>query len=258
MSEHVAPTWIVAAASVQGTAHVLNDLPCQDASRIEALPDGWLLAVVSDGAGSAIRADAGASTACGGVAEYVQRAFDPSAAGADDLERLLTEAVGVAADRIRAQASQEGLAPRDFACTLLVLLVGPERSAIAHIGDGAIVARRGDVTGVVSWPVQGQFANETDFLTDDLALVRMNLQPGLPALDMVALFSDGLQHLLLDYAAKGPHLPFFERHFAAIAERPRMPAELASARLATYLASDSLRARADDDLTLVLAVRALG
>lgn len=62
------PNWRVAGASVRGTGHVTAGLPCQDAHdvRVSLSPDGvpLLIAVVSDGAGSARHAEDASRAAC--------------------------------------------------------------------------------------------------------------------------------------------------------------------------------------------------
>ena len=53
--------WLLARASVKGPDHTNSGLLCQDASILRTDHSGkWLVAVVSDGAGSAKRADEGA------------------------------------------------------------------------------------------------------------------------------------------------------------------------------------------------------
>lgn len=50
--------------SIQGRSHILTGVPCQDYHTIEDLGDGWLLSVVSDGAGSAREAARGSKANC--------------------------------------------------------------------------------------------------------------------------------------------------------------------------------------------------
>ena len=56
MNQH----WLTANASVRGASHVKTGAPCQDESSVKTSPDGkWVALVVSDGAGTASRADEG-------------------------------------------------------------------------------------------------------------------------------------------------------------------------------------------------------
>ena len=56
-------SWRVVGVSVVGTSHLDRAVPCQDAHRYQVLSGGELLVAVADGAGSAARAEAGASRA---------------------------------------------------------------------------------------------------------------------------------------------------------------------------------------------------
>ena len=53
--------WVTASASVIGSSHVATGVPCQDACVIKTTKaDEWVVIVVSDGAGTASRAEEGA------------------------------------------------------------------------------------------------------------------------------------------------------------------------------------------------------
>jgi hypothetical protein len=238
-----------------GASHETSGLPCQDAHVVHQLPGGWLLIAVADGAGSAAHADLGAHTACRAACAQLMGDGLDQTAEPPAVDDALVFAMGAAADALRRVAEQQGLLPRDLACTLILVLAGPTGTAVAHLGDGAVVAKRHDVTGVLSWPQQGAYANETDFLTDDNGLARVRYAGDLPAVDALAVFTDGLQHLLLDYATQTAHLPFFDRMLTGLSDQPMGNSDPRDAALARYLSSDALRNRADDDLTLVLAAR---
>lgn len=50
--------------SMQGRGHIMNHVPCQDYHAFEDLGDGWLVAITSDGAGSAREAARGSKANC--------------------------------------------------------------------------------------------------------------------------------------------------------------------------------------------------
>lgn len=54
----------VTACSIQGRGHIMTGVSCQDYHAFEELGDGWLLAVTSDGAGSAREAARGSKANC--------------------------------------------------------------------------------------------------------------------------------------------------------------------------------------------------
>jgi hypothetical protein len=245
--------WRHLAASVPGASHVRSGLPCQDFSVVADLGDRGLLLACSDGAGSARRAEAGAETACRALADAVHRFT--AAGGRIDALTMDTAAAWLDAVRlaIQSQADAENLPTREFACTLLAALVGETSSAFLQIGDGAIVAATAASSEVVFWPEQGEYANTTYFVTgpDAHQRLRLDVRP-MPVHD-VALFTDGLQHIALRYETRVPHQPFFDPMFARLRADDQW-AGLGGA-LASFLGSEAISTRTDDDCTLLLACR---
>jgi serine/threonine protein phosphatase PrpC len=254
--------WRFASASVAGTAHVKADLPCQDAARAELIsgPRGeeMLLAVAADGAGSAPRAEVGARLACDFFADEIRLFFAAGGEWDGLAENFIRGWVAQFQRRVAGQAQAEGLRPQDFACTLLAAVVGRGRAAYFHLGDGAIVESRRGETGqyrCAGWPQQGEYANTTNFLTDADAAEKIFVALTDHAVDEVALFTDGLQAMVLDFRARSAHAPFFAPLFGWLrAGNAGGPAELSGA-LGVYLNSEKVNARTDDDKTLILATR---
>ncbi|MEO7194016.1 MAG: PP2C family serine/threonine-protein phosphatase [Pseudonocardiaceae bacterium] len=237
-----------------------EDLPCQDAHRCEvvATPRGQvLIAVVSDGAGSASESARGAAYACNELLAQVERKLShltPLPTTAD----WLKDSVASAREGLLAEADRLGLPPRELAATLLCAVLAEQWSAFAQVGDGAIVTPEvgTDSWAWLFWPQRGEYANTTSFLTDSTAMRMLQVDMLPHAQHEVAMFTDGLQHLLLHYEQQTVHSPFFERMLSPI----RLSAadgedrELSSG-LAKYLGSPPVTSRADDDLTLVMASR---
>jgi len=235
-------------------------LPCQDFALCKEVsgPDGSVLAaVVSDGAGSASHALGGAKTVCIGFLRAAIRHF---AAGRqiedlDDNEAL--HWLDDIRDRIYTYARKAHVRPRDCAATLVGLLAGPRSALIMHVGDGAAVVREEGTPDwlIPSWPFHGEYASSTRFVTDDPlpppSVARLALR-----LDRIAVFSDGIERLVLDHTLKTAHVPFFERMTAAVAASNAGGLDSSLARpLRDYLNSDTLCERTDDDKSLILAVR---
>lgn len=242
MDGRVTP-WRAVAASVAGSSHRARGAECQDACALHV--DGETLVVaVSDGAGSARRADLASRLVCDAFVDEGRRQAcqpDESDAGAvvDRLRALLLDA---------ARAHDEP--PREFACTLLGAVVTPAWSLFVQVGDGAIVTDHAEGFAPIFWPSHGEYVNETHFLTDAEAQhVRSRVTRSRPA--RLALFTDGLERVALRLADRAAHEPFFAPLFAAL-DAAEDEAVLAGA-LHAWLASDALAARTDDDLTLVLA-----
>jgi len=247
--------WRHLAASVQGASHVRSGVPCQDFSVVADLPHGGgLLLACADGAGSARHAEVGAETACRTLAAEVSR----FTGGGGRIDALTHDTAAAWLDSVRAaiqaQADAAGLPTREFACTLVAALVGDASAAFLQIGDGAIVtASPAGSSEVVFWPEQGEYANTTYFVTGADAHQRLRLDVRATPVHDVALFTDGLQHIALRYETHLPHQPFFEPMFARLRADDAWPG--LGGALASFLASEAISTRTDDDCTLVLACR---
>ena len=269
MSEPDGAVWRFGHASVAGTAHLREGRGCQDvgccAVVAPAGDPGVLVACGADGAGSAPRGEEGARLACASFLESVSELYRPEQGdGApDELARPAWWARLVEAwltrfrDRVAQAAEPDRSDRREFACTFLGAVVADGWAGLVQIGDGAIVVDGGD--GLESyasfvWPRRGEYANETYFATDDRAAEHVDLDLLPRRIDEIALLTDGLQGLVLDYARRAPHGPFFARVFAPFRAASDDCAAL-SAQLAAFLASPRVRARTDDDTTLILATR---
>jgi hypothetical protein len=235
-----AVTWRVVGVSVQGTRHLREGMPCQDAHAWRVLADGRVALAVADGAGSAPHAAAGSAAA-------VRAAVDAVAAGASPADAL---AAALAA--VEEEARRLGAAPRALATTLIVAAADAGGVAAAQVGDGALVVDDGGGMRALTLPVTGEFANETVFLTTPGALqdAQHARWAGRPL--HLAAFSDGVQALALRRPDHAPHAPFFAPLFRFAAATPD------AGELAAFLAGPRVTARADDDLTLLLAVRGEG
>ncbi len=242
-------TWRVIGASVQGVSHVKTGAPCQDAHAWMVLPDRTLLAAVADGAGSAVLAEVGAQLAVQTALDCLQHAW-PAQDG--DWQPFFTSALRAARQRLEQEAEARECGLRDLAATLIVVVVSDEVTISAHIGDGAAVLR--DEAGalhLLATPQSSEYVNETTFLVsaDYLSAAQFTIWQG--RAQYVALFSDGLQRLALQMPLGKPHAPFFAPLFQFAAQA----GENADEQLAAFLRSPRITARADDDLTLVLAAR---
>ena len=245
-------------ASVEGTSLVFTGQPCAEYCSVEVVEGvgdvPLLVAVAADGAGSAPGAPVGARLAC---VEVVRMGRDWAGREPDfsTFEQVHVGAwVETASERIRARALEDGLDPRDFACTLLVALVDGARGVFFQIGDGAIVYRNGaDTFSPALWPQTGEYANTTWFLTDEDAAERAQAT-AFDGVHEVALLTDGLQALALRFVSRDVHTPFFEPMFERL-RRDRAEGDDLDGELLRFLESEAVNARTDDDKTLVLASR---
>jgi serine/threonine protein phosphatase PrpC len=248
--------WKLLFQSVCGPAHERNGQPCQDSCLVRLWPtsEGSVLVLAcADGAGSAGHADAGARLACRGAARLI---LDDLRAGLP-VARIEKDAAlswyGRLHKEIAAEAGRRGVEPGQLACTLLVAVVGETAAAFVQVGDGAIVVREGDEYRTVFWPQSGEYANTTNFITDPAFADNLVFARRAAAVDELALFTDGLQMLALNFAARTVHLPFFLPMFRKL--RDAEPGEGLALALRSFLHSPAVNQRSDDDKTLVLATR---
>jgi hypothetical protein len=159
-------------------------------------------------------------------------------------------------DSIASKATQLKRLPRDFAATLVAAIVSSTYLVQAHIGDGACVLRASESSDYVvpSWPSHGQYASTTYFLTDD-PQPRLNFVTLEGAFDCVAVFSDGIEHLVLQMDIQTAHMPFFNSMFAPLARASAGRDRRLSNELRQFLSSDLVTAKTDDDKTILLARR---
>ena len=234
-------------------------LPCQDAHKWTVV-SGFLVGAVADGAGSAPLAEVGAAVASSAAAEFgrerLAKDLPSSSMGDQRWVELLTETLAFAKRGVEAEAGLRSLPVGDLATTLITLIAGPGFVAAAQIGDGAVVAadRAGAMVSVTA-PGQGEYLNETTFLTSTEALASARSAVWRGDLAHLAMLSDGLQMAALKMPAGDPHPGFFKPLFDFIDQRRE--ASETQVALAGFLTSPRLRERTDDDVTLVLASLAL-
>ena len=250
-------SWRYAAAATVGTSHVRDGLPLQDAfaCRVAVEPEPTLIAVVSDGAGSASEGAAGSAFMCTSLVQDLEAGLRSAS---PDPVAWLTEGITHVRAALLAEADQRAIPARQFAATLLCAVVAPAWSVFAQIGDGAIVTSEPGTGGWswLFWPQRGEYANSTSFITDDRALDGLRVEAVPHGQPEIAMFTDGLQHLLLHYAEQTVHSPFFEKMMAPIRRSAGSGEDAGlSQALASYLRSPTIAERADDDLTLLMATR---
>jgi hypothetical protein len=212
---------------------------------------------VSDGAGSASLSRFGSRIVtrsfCRSALRFAQRGGRPK-----DLDsEVAGEWLDDIRDRIEEASLRESVPRRSFAATLVGCMIQNEGVTIVHVGDGACALRLRDEPDwrVPSWPAQGEFASTTYFVTDDPEPAK-NVQYLGGDIIEVALFSDGLERLALDFATKTAYAPFFDSMFGGFPKEGLGRDKELSQQLRAFLGSPKVTDRTDDDKTLIMARRA--
>jgi len=210
---------------------------------------------VADGAGSAASSEIGSFLAAQTVLERAaQRLRETVPTTERAWQKLLWEATLAARESVTEVADILGTPADELATTLLLAVVTREQVAALQIGDGAAIAQTADRQLVaVTRPPAQEYLNETTFLTSPAFRehAQFVVRPG--PIQGLALLTDGLQMIALQMPHGDPHGPFFAPLLRLLGSTT--DAGQATDNLRGFLQSPRLQERADDDLTLVLAVR---
>ncbi len=250
--------WRIAASSVVGTSHLKTGARCQDSHHARIVRVGnqeFFIGLVSDGAGSATLSDIGSAKACEIFSEVIEQHL--LASGGTPTLQHAQDWLSTVQVNLQAIASSEGRQVRDYACTILGAIIGADWSTFFQIGDGAIVisvSGEDDEWCWVFWPQHGEFANTTNFLTDERAVDCMEFVTQTGYVSEIAMFTDGLENLLLQKSDRSVFSPWFNQMLPAVRALEKTGADAPlSQKLSDYLHSDTVCARSDDDKTLILA-----
>jgi len=248
--------WRYISSSVTGKSHILRNEKGQDYARagsVNRSGEDIFIGLVADGAGSTGNGGTGAVIACDTVFSCILDTITRGCPVAAISHEEIADWVRQARERIGEAAARTGSPVRDYACTLVGAIVGGT-AVFFQIGDGAIVISPDDAYEAVFWPQQGEYANMTNFISDDAFLNNLMVAKRDTPPRRVALFSDGLQNLALSYTKKAVHAGFFNPLFEFLKNNVDNEYTNLSSHLRNFLNRDEIHARNDDDKTLILAL----
>ena len=238
--------WKLVHGSVTGTLHAQSGQPCQD-SCAGSVAGSTLFAVCADGAGSADLSHLGAKAAVECLME--KAASLESAPTRDQIENWVDETRA----RVVQTAAANDTTPRQLASTLIIAIVGKSWAAFAQIGDGVIVFDGPEGYDLAFWPDNGEYANTTRFLTDDDYRANLRIEIIEREVTELAMLTDGLQMLALDFSEAKVHGPFFRPLFRTVKNGP--DEQTLTESLLDFMDSKRVNDRTGDDKTLLLATR---
>lgn len=169
------PTATAYGISLRGRSHITDSKPCQDYHKMVALSDGWAIATVSDGAGSAAESARGSKANCELACEmfklliskgrWIENSYLPSEV---EWHREAYNIFSLIQDVIKQKAREESVEAKLFNATLMVVIVTPKGLLSAHIGDGRMGYRTQDGTWqMMMIPHKGDEANQTVFIPNE-------------------------------------------------------------------------------------------
>ncbi len=250
--------WRVFAASATGPRNVDEGSPGQDASHCRVNGD-VLVAVVCDGAGSVREGRAGAHFMAHSLTERLSDTLDEDislldvqVSGSAPLEAAVREAIETVRGRLADLAASHDLALDDYACTLVGCAAAPAGGCLFHIGDGFAIVQSAAGESVLSRPENGEYADETYFVTDEHWSDHLRFTPlAAPGRgSLIGLMSDGTAPFAVDRARSGFFRPFIDPIAAYLREAT---APNGNEALRNLLESPRAGAISSDDKTLLLA-----
>ncbi len=243
--------------SAIGTRHERRGQPCQDYGNycVEA---PYLFGAVSDGAGSAKHSEIGAQiaveTALEAIFQAVTHRFDQLPTWSE-MEQAAPELFEQALDTILSALHQETVASscelRDLGCTLLAFVATPDWVAAMQIGDGFMMLRSHPDAPcqLLFEPDKGEFINETIFVTTSGAKAYMGVCVEAVQSPFLCAATDGLERVAVRLQDWQPYAPFFEPFEDCLSKLPTAVERYSY--LKTFLESERLNAKTDDDKTLL-------
>jgi len=253
-SGHPKLDYQILGASVIGPLHVINNIPCQDACAFETLSQGFGIIAVADGLGSACRSEIGATIAVGTVVNKVKELIINKKVEEIDLEEAAKGAISSARKALEEKADELQCKLRDLACTIIVVVMHNDSVAVAHIGDGAVVAKTNEGLKLISGPEDSEYANEVSPLTgkDWEQVLRTTSQ--VSGISGVMAFTDGCHRAVLRKTPDGliPFAGFCEPLFSYA--RDVKDVKKAEEDIKELLLSKKICENSEDDKTLVIAI----
>jgi serine/threonine protein phosphatase PrpC len=254
------------AASATGDSHLDSGTECQDAfDYCYSVDREWLAVTVCDGAGSSKQSGVASSYVSGRFSrELIKIATRLSKRqfGSWVTDEILNAVLTIRGE-LREIAKSDDL--KDFHTTLVAVLLGPASSLGGraglgvHIGDGAIFG--GDLGNdretstcyldekffIFSHPENGEYANETYFVTETQWIKRIRVTP-LQKTDWIALATDGGCSVALtnNQTPRAPFLP--DLITKIVSADPDEYHEI----LGSMLNDPGIRSLTDDDKTIVI------
>jgi hypothetical protein len=253
-------TWKAIVHSAMGTRHEQRSQPCQDYGSYR-MEGPYLLGAVSDGAGSAKHAEVGAQiaveSALTAMSRLMAHQFEqmPSLgemrdASPDFFAKVFDEVL----DALTQEKSASECELRDLGCTLLAFVATSEWVAAMQIGDGFMILREHESAPyqLLFEPDKGEFINETIFVTTPQASDYMGTCVKSVLSPFLCAATDGLERVAIRLQDWKPYAPFFKPFEACLRQLPTQAEQ--HDYLKTFLESERLNAKTDDDKTLLVCL----
>lgn len=271
--------WVVVGASVMGKGHIMSNIPCQDSNGYEYLSDGWGIAVVSDGAGSAEHSQFGSAVVVMRALHHFKtliqtRGWIKSGTLPSDSqwEEDVYFTLKHVHDDLQRAAEVKNYSLRSVFATIIVLIHTPFGVLTCHVGDGR--AGYKNMSGewkTILTPHKGEEANQTVFLSSEFWNIPYFRLSGVrvpesrvirESASAFVLMSDGCEHSCwlctqkdmatgTYYDANIPYANLLDGLIASLSSSQSVAASEISEAWKSFLNSNTFR-KESDDKTLLL------
>lgn len=124
--------------STVGKSHIKNGTCCQDSHCIKKMQNGWIIAAVADGVGSAKNSSIGSEIAAKTVVKLCEECM-PWDYNVISIKSMIRTAYNYAFKQILRESEQSGEPIESYDTTLSMVIYDGKRIIYGHSGDGAII-----------------------------------------------------------------------------------------------------------------------
>ena len=124
--------------SLTGKSHVTKKIPCQDSHKIKKMENGWYIAAIADGVGSAKNSQIGSKIAVDTVVSFCEE-YMPWDYNIISIKSMLRTAYNYAFKQILRESQKTGESIESYDTTLTMVIYDGRHIVYGHSGDGAII-----------------------------------------------------------------------------------------------------------------------
>lgn len=250
--------WKIGGISIPGFSHLENNIPCQDYNIVSVSKFNCIIGVVADGAGSAKHSDIGAKYFSEVVFDFLNTIENLHLLDETKLNIKIVETINLAKQSLLNNPPNglktEDIDIKDFATTMVAFLANDKDGYFIHLGDGVGVSfLRDDYSNCfVSEPHNGEYSNETYFLTMDNWENYLRIKKFNKNFDAIILMSDGVSPMAMTKGCKEPYEGFVKPIINYI---DKVELEKSNLAIKNTLESEQIRKITHDDKTFVWALK---
>jgi len=189
--------WHLLGCAICGRGHTVTGVPCQD--KVLTYQDSEIaLIVLADGAGTAQFSHFGAERIVQAVKQLMLQEFN-NIYKTEDGVLIKKKLLEYLTNELLELSREYSCEIKEFASTLLFVAIKAGKYVLTHIGDGIIGYQKDNELIVATEPNNGEFVNETVFVTSRNAIQTVKMLKGdLNGITGFVLMSDGAANSLYD------------------------------------------------------------